>query len=355
MVATKTVKAHQNPESSALLAWYDQHARILPWRVKAPAKADPYRVWLSEVMLQQTTVQAVKPYFEAFLLRWPDVQALAGAPVDDIMKMWAGLGYYSRARNLHACAQMVVRDFGGAFPSNEKDLRSLPGIGSYTAAAITAIAFGQRAVVVDGNIERVIARLHRLDVPMPAAKISIKALTDQLTPDLRCGDFAQAMMDLGATICTPRSPACGLCPFLGACSAQKAGDPEAYPRKAPKAVKQPRYGLAYVVTRTDGALLVRKRPPKGLLGGMVEVPGSAWSHDAFNDFKAAAPLDIAWRRCDEPVHHVFTHFPLELTVYAATVAPSTAAPEGMFWISANAIKGEAFPTLFRKVLKLVGL
>jgi A/G-specific adenine glycosylase len=356
MIAPSSVQAQLKPDSAVLLAWYDRHARILPWRVLSGEKADPYRVWLSEVMLQQTTVQAVKSYFEAFLLRWPTVMALAAAPVDDIMKMWAGLGYYSRARNLHACAKEVVKRFDGNFPSDEASLRTLPGIGSYTAAAISAIAFGIRAVVVDGNVERVIARLHRLDVLMPAAKLPIKTLTDQLTPDHRPGDFAQAMMDLGATICTPRSPACAICPFFGACAAQIMGDPQAFPRKAPKAVKQPRYGLAFVVTRQDGALLVRTRPPKGLLGGMVEVPCSDWSHDKNASHRDFEPMPLPWKQNDEVVRHVFTHFPLELTVLVAASVPSdTLAPYGMRWISTNEISGEAFPTLFRKVLKVVHL
>jgi A/G-specific adenine glycosylase len=341
------------PKASALLDWYDRHRRVLPWRALPGETADPYRVWLSEIMLQQTTVQAVKPYFEAFTLRWPQVDALAAAPVEDIMKMWAGLGYYSRARNLHACAQEVVKRFGGKFPADEAALLTLPGVGAYTAAAISAIAFERRAVVVDGNVERVVSRLFTVEALMPAAKPDIRRLTDSITPTERPGDFAQAMMDLGATICTPRNPSCAICPFLGACKGQKDGAPETYPRKAAKAEKQTRHGIAYVARREDGGLLVRTRPPKGLLGGMTEVPGTDWRADKPPDH--SPPLPATWQPASETVRHVFTHFPLELTVLCATLPKATAAPEGMRWISANEIPGEAFPTVFRKVLKAAGL
>jgi A/G-specific adenine glycosylase len=355
MVALSHAESQPKPDASMLLAWYDRHARILPWRSLPGNQADPYHVWLSEIMLQQTTVQAVKPYFEKFLLRWPRVEMLAAADAEDIMRMWAGLGYYSRARNLHACAKEIVGRFAGRFPRDETSLISLPGVGQYTAAAIGAIAFGERAVVVDGNVERVVARLHRLDVPMPAAKARIKQLTDVLTPDARPGDFAQAMMDLGATICTPRSPACAICPFHDVCAARQAGDPQAYPVKAPARDKPTRYGVAYVVTRRDGALLVRTREAKGLLGGMVEVPGSEWAQDQELAQPASEPMALRWTEYKGPVRHVFTHFPLELKVYSAIVANETAAPPGMRWLSANAISEEAFPTLFRKVLKAAGI
>ena len=346
------------PTAERLLCWYDRHARVLPWRVLQGQIADPYRVWLSEIMLQQTTVQAVKPYFEAFTLRWPKVTALAAAPVEEVMKMWAGLGYYSRARNLHACAKTIVERFNGVFPADEKSLLTLPGVGTYTAAAICAIAFGRRAVVVDGNVERVISRLHRVQDKLPAAKTIIRRLTDQLTPCARAGDFAQAMMDLGATVCTPRNPACGVCPFMGACDGQRVGDASTFPRKAAKTAKATRYGAAFVAVRTDGAVLVRTRPPTGLLGGMVEIPGSEWTGvqwaaspsqaEAFE----AAPFCAPWQLQPGVVHHVFTHFPLELVVFKATVAADIDAPDGMRWISANEIAGEAFPTVFRKVLQM---
>ncbi len=339
------------PDSAELLAWYDRHRRRLPWRALPGETPDPYRVWLSEIMLQQTTVQAVKPYFEAFTARFPTVAALAAAPSDDVMRLWAGLGYYSRARNLHACAKAVVERFGGRFPADEATLLTLPGIGAYTAAAVSAIAFDRRAVVVDGNVERVVTRLHTLDEPLPAAKPAIRRLTDTLTPDERPGDFAQAMMDLGATICTPRRPSCALCPFRGACAAQCAGTQETYPRKLPKSVNATRYGAAFVAVRADGALLVRTRPPRGLLGGMTEVPGTDWTADpASADSAAAAPLSARWRRCMVPARHTFTHFPLEVTVWRADVPASTSAPAGMRWIAAGEIAGEAFPTVFRKVL-----
>jgi A/G-specific adenine glycosylase len=302
-------------------------------------------------MLQQTTVQAVKPYFEAFVLRWPRVEHLAAAPVEDIMKMWAGLGYYSRARNLHACAKAVMERFGAQFPASEAELLTLPGIGAYTAAAISSIAFDRRAVVVDGNVERVVARLFTVDMQMPAAKPLIRRLADDLTPDKRPGDFAQAMMDLGATICTPRKPGCGVCPFMGTCLGQKSGSPEVWPRKAPKAGKATRYGAAFVAMRADGALLVRTRPPKGLLGGMTEVPGTPWTAAGLpTDALAHAPLPADWARKEGIVRHVFTHFPLELVVFSAALPVGTQAPTGMRWISANEIAGEAFPTVFRKVI-----
>ncbi|MFM9974593.1 MAG: A/G-specific adenine glycosylase [Beijerinckiaceae bacterium] len=344
-------------KAESLLAWYDCHARILPWRVSPSLgqqgkTADPYRVWLSEVMLQQTNVQAVKPYFEAFTLRWPSVDRLAAAPAEEIMKMWAGLGYYSRARNLHACSKEIISRFGGLFPADEASLITLPGVGVYTAAAISAIAFGRRAVVVDGNVERVITRLHALDEPLPQARPQIRRMADQLTPAHRPGDFAQAMMDLGATLCTPRKPDCGLCPFQGVCAAQKIGTPEAYPRKIPKPAKITRFGVAFVALRKDGALLVRTRPPKGLLGGMTEIPGTDWTQQTITDEPLlASPLPAHWVMSGTTVRHVFTHFPLELRVYAALIPTETPAPLGMRWISANEIAGEAFPTLFRKVIE----
>jgi A/G-specific adenine glycosylase len=347
--------APAQPDSAELLAWYDRHRRRLPWRALPGETPDPYRVWLSEIMLQQTTVMAVKPYFEAFTRRFPTVEALAAAPVEEVMRLWAGLGYYSRARNLHTCAQAVTERFGGRFPADEATLLTLPGIGAYTAAAVSAIAFDRRAVVVDGNVERVVTRLHALDEPLPAAKPAIRRLADALTPDTRPGDFAQAMMDLGATICTPRRPSCALCPFRGACAAQRAGTQETYPRKMPKSVNATRYGAAFVAVRADGALLVRTRPPKGLLGGMTEVPGTDWTADeSLAASPVAAPLAAAWRRCPIPARHGFTHFPLEVTVWRADVPTGTPAPDGMRWIAADEIADEAFPTVFRKVLA-VGL
>ncbi len=280
--------------------------------------ADPYRVWLSEIMLQQTTVAAVKPYFAAFLARFPTVETLAVAPSEEVMQAWAGLGYYSRARNLHACAKAVVALHGGQFPASEAALLALPGIGPYTAAAVASIAFNRVAAAVDGNVERVMTRLFAIETLMPAAKIEVKRQTLAIVPSDRPGDFAQALMDLGATICTPRNPACALCPWHEPCQARARGDQTSFPRKGAKPVRPTRYGAAYVVLRADNALLLRTRPPKGLLGSMAEVPVSDWAAD-YDPARARqeAPLALDWQRVPTPVRHVFTHFPLELTVFAA--------------------------------------
>src|SRR5215468_6268052 len=265
----------ESNRAELLLTWYDRHRRRLPWRAAPGERADAYRVWLSEIMLQQTTVKAVGPYFEKFLARWSDVSELAGASLDDVLRMWAGLGYYSRARNLHACAVAVACEHGGIFPDTEEDLRALPGIGPYTAAAIAAIAFDRRTMPVDGNIERVVSRLHAVEEPLPQAKPLIQQLAAGLLGPARAGDSAQALMDLGASICTPKKPACALCPLNADCLARARGDQETFPRKAAKKTGALRRGAAFVVTRGD-ELLVRSRPEKGLLGGMIEVPGSDW-------------------------------------------------------------------------------
>ncbi len=337
--------------SAELLAWYDRHRRVLPWRALPGETADPYRVWLSEIMLQQTTIAAVKPYFERFLSLFPDVAALAQAPSEAVMSAWAGLGYYSRARNLHACAKAVVEEHGGRFPDTEDGLRGLPGIGAYTAAAIAAIAFGRPAAAVDGNVERVVTRLRAIGDPLPGAKPVIRAQTLALVPADRPGDFAQALMDLGATICTPRRPACALCPWRDPCAARRAGMQEAYPVKARKRENPVRRGAAFVALRRDGAILLRTRPPKGLLGGMAEVPGSGWS-EAYDSGAALldAPLDARWKRLPAPVRHVFTHFPLELTVYVASVPRSEPAPEGCRWTIPSALAGEPLPSVMKKVI-----
>ena len=333
-----------------LLAWYDRHRRALPWRALPGESADPYRVWLSEIMLQQTTVQAVKPYFAAFLARFPSVAALAEAPSEAVMSAWAGLGYYSRARNLHACAKTVANEHGGRFPDTEADLRTLPGIGPYTAAAVAAIAFGQKAAAVDGNVERVMSRLFMLDVPMPAGWPVVAARTIALVPEDRPGDFAQALMDLGATICTPRKPACALCPWQAPCLARKAGTQESYPRKLAKKEGLLRQGTAFVVLREDGAVLLRTRPPKGLLGGMAEVPTSAWSvtHDTAS--RDDQPFDAAWLTANTPVRHVFTHFPLELMVLAARVPIEAAAPDGARFTPIAALADEPLSSVMLKVI-----
>ena len=294
----------------------------LPWRVGPKDRArgvrpDPYRVWLSEVMLQQTTVAAVKPYFDAFVVKWPTVTALAAAPREEILKAWAGLGYYARARNLKACAEVVAAKYGGVFPDTIDGLRALPGIGDYTAAAIAAIAFDVPAAVVDANIERVIARLFAIDTPLPAAKTAIREKQAHLTPARRPGDYAQAMMDLGSAICTPKKPACSLCPLAAPCVARAEGRQEDYPVRAEKAERPTRRGAAFVAVRADGSVLLRARPDSGLLGGMTEPPGTPWEERA-TPSAAGAPFPADWRDAGTVVH-VFTHFRLELTVYCARV------------------------------------
>lgn len=344
-------KRQAGPDPATLLTWYDRYARELPWRVRSPARQDPYRVWLSEIMLQQTTVKTVGPYYAKFLARWPTVKALAEASLDDVLRAWAGLGYYARARNLHACAQAVVERHGGAFPDTLAALRALPGIGDYTASAVAAIAYDAGAVPVDGNVERVVTRLFAIEEQLPAAKPLIKARALSLLPPRRAGDFAQALMDLGATICTPKRPACALCPWADACAAHARGDQEAFPRKPPKREGKLRRGAAFVVLRADGSVLLRTRPDKGLLAKMTEVPGSAWSHD-FDSAQAlaAAPLKATWKRLPGVVRHVFTHFPLELTVFAAQVPRAAKAPKGARWVKRMEAGDEALPTVMRKVL-----
>jgi A/G-specific adenine glycosylase len=347
-------KKARTPEPAELLAWYDRHARVLPWRARRGDRADPYHVWLSEIMLQQTTVKAVAPYYARFLSRWPTVDALAAASLDDVLRAWAGLGYYARARNLHACAKAIVEQNGGHFPKDLDALRALPGIGDYTAAAVSAIAFDLPAVPVDGNVERVVSRLFAVEEQLPAAKPAIRQLAASLLPSRRTGDFAQALMDLGATICSPRRPACALCPWDESCLANERGDQETFPRKAPRREGQLRRGAAFVVLRADGRVLLRRRPDKGLLASMMEVPGSAWAHD-FDESVArrSAPrlaTSVQWRRLHGVVRHVFTHFPLELAVFTAQVPRTTAASKGGRWVKVGALGDEALPNLMRKVL-----
>jgi A/G-specific adenine glycosylase len=332
-----------------LLAWYDRHRRVLPWRARAGETPDPYRVWLSEIMLQQTTVATVGPYFSSFLARWPDVAALAVAPLDDVLTAWAGLGYYARARNLHKCAQVVAREYGGRFPDTEAGLLELPGIGGYTAAAIAAIAFDRRAVVMDGNVERVVARLHRVATPLPGAKPALKALTDALTPDRRAGDFAQAMMDLGATICTPKKPRCALCPWREDCAAFQAGDAEDYPVKTAKATRPVLHAVAYWMTTPEGAVLLRRRPEQGLLGGMMEIPSNTWRAEPWGATEAAeaAPVKARWRPLPGQVRHIFTHIDLRLSLLAAAVAER---PEGMVAAPLDRLGDYALPSVMRKIV-----
>jgi A/G-specific adenine glycosylase len=355
----KPAPAASCPDSATLLAWYDRHRRKLPWRVAPGEAADPYRVWLSEIMLQQTTVKTVAPYFGKFLARWNDIYGLAAAPLSEVLSAWAGLGYYARARNLHACARVVVERHGGKFPQSENALRELPGVGPYTAAAIAAIAYDTPATPVDGNIERVVARLFAVSVPLPQAKPELQRLACGLTPRRRAGDFAQAMMDLGATICTPKRPICALCPWIESCAGYRTGHPTLFPQRARKREGLLRRGAAFVALRDDGFLLVRTRPAKGLLGGMTEVPTSDWSAD-FDEVSAVegAPRlyspsgfgPCEWRRIPTPVRHVFTHFPLELSVYWGSVSARALAPAGTRWIDCSKIAEEALPSLMRKVV-----
>jgi A/G-specific adenine glycosylase len=343
-----------------LLGWYDRHRRRLPWRPLAGERADPYAVWLSEIMLQQTGVKTVGPYFEKFMARWPDVSALGRASLDDVLRMWAGLGYYSRARNLHACAVAVLRDHSGIFPDTEEGLRALPGIGPYTAAAIAAIAFDRRTMPVDGNIERVVSRLFAVEEPLPQAKPLIQQLAATLLGPSRAGDVktragdsAQALMDLGSSICTPKKPACALCPLNDGCAARTRGDQEAFPRKAPKKSGELRCGAAFVVTR-GGELLVRTRPEKGLLGGMTEVPNSSWLAAQADKAALQQAPDLKgitrWHRKAGVVTHVFTHFPLQLVIYTANVPARTRAPDGMRWVPIATLADEALPNVMRKAI-----
>jgi A/G-specific adenine glycosylase len=342
---------------AALLDWYDRERRDLPWRAKKRKKADPYGVWLSEIMLQQTTVKAVIPFYQRFLERWPTVFDLAAAPVNDVMAAWAGLGYYSRARNLHKCAQVIVRDLGGQFPSTEAGLLPLPGVGPYTAAAIAAIAFGQPATPVDGNIERVISRLFAVRHPLPGAKKELKRLAATLTPHRRAGDFAQAMMDLGAAICTPKRPSCLMCPLQADCAAHAAGIEAQLPVKLGKTERPGRYGIAFLVLREDGHVLLRRRPAAGLLGGMLEVPSTDWLDDwvPMEPACGGAPVHADWWPVPGTVMHVFTHFRLELQVLRAIVPVDAsltfwADPDRCEWVARRDLDGAALPSVMRKVI-----
>jgi len=331
-----------------LRSWYDRHARTLPWRiapddVKAGMRPDPYHVWLSEVMLQQTTVAAVKDYFLRFTTRWPTVAALAAAEDADVMGEWAGLGYYARARNLLKCARVVVSDHGGQFPTTRDELLSLPGIGPYTAAAIASIAFEAPETVLDGNVERVMARFFAVHTPLPAAKPELTQLAGRLTPKERPGCHAQAVMDLGATICTPKSPACGLCPLISVCAAQAQGIADTLPRKTPKKPKPTRHGIAYLVQRADGAWLLERRPDKGLLGGMLGWPGSEWGDTA----QEAPPITAQWRDPGVQVRHTFTHFHLHLDLRVAQVGPRARPDTGAFVPRAD-FRPSDLPTVMRK-------
>ncbi len=337
----------ETPDPHSLLHWYDAHARAMPWRVppadkQAGVRPDPYRVWLSEIMLQQTTVAAVKDYFTRFTTLWPTVTALAAAEDADVMAAWAGLGYYARARNLLKCARVVVADHGGLFPNTVEALQTLPGIGPYTSAAIASIAFDQQATVVDGNVERVMSRLYAVETPLPTSKPELVALATALTPDRRQGDYNQAVMDLGATICTPKSPACGICPWMAGCKARAAGIAAELPHKLPKTRKPTRLGIAYVARRPDGAWLLETRPEKGLLGGMLGWPGSDWSGTP----APAPPMEANWQETGVEIRHTFTHFHLKLQVLTAV---TDIAPDRGRFIAHERFSPAALPTVMRKV------
>ena len=342
--------------SATLLDWYDRHARSMPWRVSPADRAagitpDPYRVWLSEIMLQQTTVATVRSYFERFTTIWPKVADLAAAEDAAVMGEWAGLGYYARARNLLKCARAVVQDHNGNFPDTYEGLLALPGIGPYTAAAVSAIAFDRPSTVLDGNVERVMARLHDIHTPLPTAKPELMARAETLTPDHRPGDYAQAVMDLGATICTPRSPACGICPWRDPCRARQEGTAADLPRKLPKKAKPVRHGTLYVARRDDGAWLLETRPEKGLLGGMLGWPGSDWVDVSLDLPAGTPPVAAEWHACPGDVRHTFTHFHLVLHIQQAIVGKDASPTRGTF-MPQDQFRSSDLPTVMRKAFDL---
>jgi A/G-specific adenine glycosylase len=340
--------------ANELLAWYDLDHRRLPWRREAGGTADPYAVWLSEIMLQQTTVATVKDYFENFLRRWPSVSDLAAATLDEVLYSWQGLGYYARARNLHKCAQVVANDLGGQFPDTEDVLLTLPGIGPYTAAAIAAISFGRVTVPVDGNIERVISRLYVIDEPLPGSKLVIKKFASAAISQNRPGDFAQALMDLGATVCTPRKPRCLICPISQVCDGRNLNSADQFPKKVPKKPKPTRRGVIFWAVGKSGAVLIRRRPETGLLGGMMEFPSTSWDETVWSDkaaLKYAPVKDQSWQRLPGLVRHTFTHFHLELMVITAKINDSE--PISGIWCPISGLPNYALPTLMKKVVKLV--
>lgn len=351
--APDSLRAMAEPLSDILLHWYDRHRRAMPWRALPGQASDPYCVWLSEIMLQQTTVATVGPYFERFLGLWPTIRDLAAADLDEVLHAWQGLGYYARARNLHKCAKFVATERGGVFPDTDSDLLKLPGIGPYTAAAIAAIAFGRKATVVDGNVERVMARLFAVEDPLPGSKDILRAHAAALTPETRCGDYAQAVMDLGATICSPKNPACGICPLNDRCDARRLGIEAYLPKKSPKAERPTRRGVAFWIVEPDGAVLLRRRVESGLLGGMMEVPSTDWVEDGVWTPAEAlkhAPVLADWQPVQGLVRHTFTHFHLELTVLAARVE-KTGEVDGV-WCAAGKFGDYALPTVMKKVVRL---
>ena len=348
-VSAQALEAKRKAIVLRTLAWWDRNRRSLPWRAEGAETADPYRIWLSEVLLQQTTAQAAAPYYRAFVEAWPTVEDLAAASMEAVMSAFAGLGYYSRARNLHACASEIAQR-GGRFPAEESELRALPGIGAYTAAAIAAIAFGRETTPVDGNIARILARLNAIETPLAAAKRELGAAARALAPRERPGDFAQALMDIGAMICRPRAPDCGRCPLAPDCAAFRAGDPEAYPRRGAKKARPRRAGAVFFARRLDGAFLARRRPPRGLLASTVELPGTPWTSEGPDEALAvSAPVSAPWRRLQGEVEQVFTHFALQLTVYAAPFEGG--APEGCFWVAREGVAAAGFSNMMRKAVE----
>lgn len=340
-----------------LLAWYDKNGRFLPWRAPLGRKSDPYRVWLSEVMLQQTTVTAVRPYYQNFLQKWPTVTDLALACDDDVMAAWAGLGYYARARNLLACARVVMSRWGGDFPDTEQELLRLPGVGPYTAAAMAAIAFDRWAVVVDGNVERVMARFRAVRDPLPQSKKQLRILAEELTPEKRSGDYAQAVMDLGATVCTPRSPRCGECPWETDCQGKRLGLVDVLPYKTKSKPKPVRRGVIFWLTRSDRRVVLRRRPEVGLLGGMLEFPSTPWTETswALDDAERYMPVSVTeWHALPGHVRHTFSHFHLELVVCAGGVSEDCQDKrEELLWLSTECLVQAALPSLMRKVAQHV--
>jgi A/G-specific adenine glycosylase len=346
-IQTDASSPRGTPDPKTLLAWYDRHGRNLPWRAPPGTRPDPYRVWLSEIMLQQTTVGTVGPYFDRFVASWPNIAALTAASLDEVLQLWQGLGYYARARNLHACARTIVERYGGVFPEEAEALRALPGIGDYTAAAIAAIAFDRREAAIDGNVERVVARLYAVQEALPDAKTRLRALAAALVPGRRAGDFAQALMDLGATICTPRRPRCILCPWRSCCAAAASGLTEELPLRREKPERPLRHGVAFWLTRGDGAVLLRRRPEKGLLGGMTEIPSTSWRAApwALAEALGVAPAAATWSPLPGTVRHGFTHFLLELAVVAGV-----GTAEGI-WSPVERLGDHALPTLMKKVAR----
>jgi A/G-specific adenine glycosylase len=357
-VAKRQQLRRSAPEAAtALLEWYDTERRDLPWRYHPGEPADPYRVWLSEIMLQQTTVKAVIPYFNKFIALWPTIEALAAADDEDVLRAWAGLGYYSRARNLHQCARVIVDEHHGDFPDTEAELVKLPGVGPYTAAAIAAIAFGRATVPVDGNVERVMSRFHAIEQPLPQSKARLRAAAAALVPAGRPGDFAQAMMDLGATVCTPKRPSCMMCPIQPQCAGHVRGNAAALPNKMAKPERPTRRGIAFLALAEDGKLLLRRRPDTGLLARMLEIPSTDWLEDPpeLDEALRAAPVRADWWLVPGQVVHTFTHFRLEMLVYRAMVPPSPhltfwADAQRCRWVPRRELDNQALPSVMRKLI-----